>query len=54
VVPCVIDADHLTQAQFDRDIAALDDPDYFMPPPILWAAWGQRRKTSGAHFADEG
>ena len=40
----MIDADHLTQAQFDRDIAALDDPDFFMPSPILWAAWGQKRQ----------
>jgi hypothetical protein len=49
----MIAAGYLTEAEFDRDIAALDDPDYFMPSPILWAAWGQRRKTSGAHFADE-
>ena len=40
----MIDADQLTQAQFDRDIAALDDPDFFMPSPVLWAAWGQKRQ----------
>jgi SAM-dependent methyltransferase len=34
----------LTQAEFDRDIAALDDPDFLMPSPILWAAWGQKRQ----------
>jgi SAM-dependent methyltransferase len=40
----MIAAGHLTQAEFDRDIAALDDPDFFMPSPILWAAWGQKRE----------
>ncbi|MDQ2765711.1 MAG: methyltransferase domain-containing protein [Gemmatimonadota bacterium] len=39
----MIEAGHLTQAEFDRDIAALDDRDFFMPSPILWAAWGQKR-----------
>jgi SAM-dependent methyltransferase len=40
----MIAAGHLTQAEFDRDTAALDDPDFFMPSPILWAVWGQRRR----------
>lgn len=40
--PQMIAAGYLTEAEFDRDIAALDDPEYFMPSPILWAAWGQR------------
>ena len=39
----MIAAGHLTQAEFDRDIAALDDPDFLMPSPVLWAAWGQKR-----------
>jgi SAM-dependent methyltransferase len=39
----MITAGYVTQAEFDRDIAALDDPDFFMPSPILWATWGQRR-----------
>jgi SAM-dependent methyltransferase len=38
----MIAAGHLTQAEFDRDIAALDDPDFLMPSPVLWAAWGQK------------
>ena len=38
----MIAAGHLTQVEFDRDIAALDDPDFLMPSPILWAAWGQK------------
>ncbi|HEV7704697.1 MAG TPA: methyltransferase domain-containing protein [Gemmatimonadaceae bacterium] len=40
----MIDAGHLTQAEFDSDIAALDDPDFLMPSPVLWAAWGQKRE----------
>jgi SAM-dependent methyltransferase len=39
----MIDAGYLTQAEFDRDIAALDDPGFFIPSPVLWAAWGQKR-----------
>jgi SAM-dependent methyltransferase len=38
----MIAAGHLTQVEFDRDIAALDDPDFLMPSPVLWAAWGQK------------
>ena len=40
----MIAAGHLTQEEFDRDIAALDDPDFLMPSPVLWAAWGQKPK----------
>lgn len=38
----MIAAGYVTQAQFESDVAALEDPDYFMPAPVLWAAWGQR------------
>jgi hypothetical protein len=38
----MISAGYVTQEQFDRDIAALDDPNYFMPSPVLWSTWGQR------------
>lgn len=40
----MITAGYITQAELDRDIAALDDPNFFMPSPILWATWGQRRQ----------
>ena len=40
----MIAAGHLSRAEFDRDISALDDPDFLMPSPVLWAAWGQKRK----------
>ena len=39
----MIDAGYLTHAEFDHDIAALDDPEFLMPSPVLWAAWGQKR-----------
>ncbi|MDB4910456.1 MAG: methyltransferase protein [Gemmatimonadetes bacterium] len=38
----MISAGYITEADFDRDIAALDHPDFVMPSPILWAAWGQK------------
>ncbi len=38
----MISAGYITQPEFDRDIARLDDPDFFMPSPVLWAASGQR------------
>lgn len=37
----MIAAGYITQAEFDRDVASLDDPDFCMPSPVLWAAWGQ-------------
>ena len=33
---------YLTQPEFERDLARLDDPDFMMPSSILWAAWGRR------------
>ncbi|MEP7088448.1 MAG: methyltransferase domain-containing protein [Gemmatimonadota bacterium] len=42
----MIAAEYITHAEFDRDIASLDDPDFFMPSPVLWAAWGQRRQSA--------
>jgi hypothetical protein len=38
----MIDAGYITQPEFDRDVASLDDPDFCMPSPVLWSAWGQR------------
>ena len=33
---------YLTPEEFDRDIRRFDDPDFLMPSPVLWAAWGRR------------
>jgi SAM-dependent methyltransferase len=38
----MIAAGYVTQQEFDQDVAALNDPRFFMPSPILWAAWGRR------------
>ncbi len=38
----MIDGNYITPQQFEEDLARLDDPDFMMPSPILWSAWGQR------------
>lgn len=35
-------AGYLSAQEFDADMARLNDPDFFMPLPALWAAWGRR------------
>jgi len=39
----MIDGNYVTQQQFEEDMARLDDPEFMMPSPILWSAWGQRQ-----------
>ena len=38
----MVDGNYITAQQFEEDIARLDDPDFLMPSPILWSAWGRR------------
>jgi SAM-dependent methyltransferase len=38
----LIDGGHITQQQFDEDIARLEDPHFFTPSSTLWSAWGRR------------
>jgi len=38
----MISGGYVTEEDFDRDVAQMDDPNFAMPSPILWAAWGQR------------
>jgi SAM-dependent methyltransferase len=38
----MIRAGYVTEQEFERDLAGLDDPAFMMPSPIMWAAWGQR------------
>ncbi len=38
----MIAAGYVTAQEFDRDLARLDDPDFMMPLPTMWAAWGRR------------
>ena len=39
----LIGGGYVTATEFDQDVAALDDAEFAMPSPILWAAWGRRR-----------
>ena len=32
----------VTEDEFQQDIARLEDPDFMMPSPIMWTAWGRR------------
>ena len=34
---------YVTVREFEEDLAALDDPEFLMPSPVLWAAWGRSR-----------
>ncbi|MEP7346106.1 MAG: methyltransferase domain-containing protein [Gemmatimonadaceae bacterium] len=38
----LVDGGYVTSSEFEQDVAALDDPEFVMPSPILWAAWGCR------------
>jgi ubiquinone/menaquinone biosynthesis C-methylase UbiE len=38
----MIDAGYVTREEFDQDVAGLDNPNFLMPSPLLWAAWGRR------------
>jgi SAM-dependent methyltransferase len=38
----LIDAGYLTEDEYKRDLAHLDDPGFLMPSPIMWTAWGRR------------
>jgi SAM-dependent methyltransferase len=33
---------HITQQQYDEDMARLEDQHFFTPSSILWSAWGRR------------
>jgi 2-polyprenyl-3-methyl-5-hydroxy-6-metoxy-1,4-benzoquinol methylase len=38
----LLERHHVTEQQFDGDLARLDDPDFMTPSPIMWTAWGRR------------
>jgi SAM-dependent methyltransferase len=38
----LIEGHHVTEQQFDDDLARLNDPDFMTPSPIMWTAWGRR------------
>jgi SAM-dependent methyltransferase len=42
----MIDSGYVTAGQFEHDLAALGDPEFLMPSPILWATWGRRQTAA--------
>jgi hypothetical protein len=38
----MIDAGYILEKEFAQDIARLDDPNFMMPSPLHWTAWGRR------------
>jgi len=38
----MIERNYITEQEFDKDLAQLDDPDLLMPSSILWSVWGRR------------
>ncbi len=32
----------VTPAEVEADLARLDDPEFALPSPVMWAAWGRR------------
>lgn len=37
----MIAAGYITDAEFDADLARMEDPQFMMPSPVLWSAWGR-------------
>ncbi len=33
---------HITEQELQQDLATLDSPDFMMPSPTMWTAWGRR------------
>lgn len=40
----MLQSGYLTQDEFARDLEAMENSRFMMPSPILWTAWGRRRK----------
>lgn len=38
----MIAAGYLTEQEFEQDMLRLNDPDFLMPSPLMWTAWGRR------------
>ena len=38
----MLSAGLLTEAEFEADLARLEDPGFAYPSPTLWATWGRR------------
>ncbi|HTE45024.1 MAG TPA: methyltransferase domain-containing protein [Gemmatimonadaceae bacterium] len=40
----MIASGYITADEFEADVAALEHPEFLMPSPILWAAWGRKSR----------
>jgi SAM-dependent methyltransferase len=38
----IIEAGLLTEDEFERELARLEDPAFSAPAPVMWSVWGQR------------
>lgn len=38
----IISSGLMTDAEFERETARLDDPDFMVPSPVMWTTWGRR------------
>lgn len=38
----MIGAGYVSAEEFDEDLARMQHPEFLMPSPVLWTAWGQR------------
>ncbi len=38
----MIESGLITQKEIDRDLARMDDENFLVPSPIMWAAWGRK------------
>jgi len=39
----MVSAGYITGDEFDRDLARMKAPDFMMPSPVMWSAWGRRQ-----------
>ncbi|HET7765046.1 MAG TPA: methyltransferase [Burkholderiales bacterium] len=40
----MIESGKIGAAELERDLARLEDDDFLVPSPVMWAAWGGRRR----------
>jgi SAM-dependent methyltransferase len=38
----MIEAGYITEEEFDQDLTGLHDPNFLIPSPLHWAAWGRQ------------
>ena len=46
----VIASELVTQGEFEQDLARLNEPDFLMPSPVLWAVQGRQPHLPGRNL----